>query len=39
MVRRIKHKDNPDRWVVMGPDTAMFSEEPPPPKGKRSSYN
>lgn len=38
MVIRIKEKEKGSRWVVLGAETAMFSEEPPPPKGKRSSF-
>jgi len=39
MVIKIKEKDQAGRWEVVGMETAMFSEEPPPRKGKRSSYN
>jgi len=39
MVRRIKEKGKASRWVVMGPDTGMFAEEPPTTKGKRSNFS
>jgi len=39
MVIRVKEKGKASRWEVVGLETAIFAEEPPPPKGKRTSFN
>ena len=38
MVRRINENGKASRCIVVEPETAMFSEEPPKNKGKRSSF-
>jgi len=37
MVIRIKEKGQASRWEVIRGETAIFAEEPPPNKGKRSN--
>lgn len=39
MVIRIKEEGKGSRWEVVGMETAIYAEEAPPPKGKRSSYD
>jgi len=39
MVIKTKEKGQASRWIVIRTDAATFAEEPPPPKGKRSSFD
>ncbi len=39
MVIKIEEKGKGSRWEVVGLETAIFAEEPPPRKGKRSDFN